>query len=307
MGKRTIFYSTLLFCISAATGCGAQQYDTASAFALPVQLDSFIVKSGFDINAFVRRVRTDTTFYKAFRNMRFVPYSSVNDIAIYDKHNQVAASQHSTTRQHIDNHCRSTELLEQHTTGDFLSRKGDYNYYTAELFAYLFFTKGRVCNEREWVGDYLTEQGSGQDEQRKYQLKQLIFNPGSKVSGIPFMGDRASIFDEDEAGKYDFRIMREMYGGQECYVFRILPKPGYERKVIYNELTTWFRKSDYSILARDYSLSYSTLVYDFNVRMRVRTKEIGKKLYPTSIDYDGNWHVFTRKRERVRFSVVVTY
>ena len=121
------------------------------------------------------------------------------------------------------------------------------------------------------------------------------------------MGDRASIFDEGEAEKYNFKIEEKDYDGQDCYVFRITPKPGYEHSVIYDELTTWFRKSDFSIVARDYSLSYHTFVYDFNVRMKVRTKQIDGKLLPTSIAYDGNWHVLTKKRERVKFNVEIDY
>ncbi len=157
------------------------------------------------------------------------------------------------------------------------------------------------------MADALDAQGKGQLEKSKYELKQLIFNPGAKISGVPFMGDRASIFDEGEAEKYDFKITREMYDGMECLVFRITPKSGYEREVVYNELTTWFRKSDFSIVARDYSVSYRTLLYDFDVHMKVRTKEVGAKLYPTYIDYDGNWHIFTKKRERVKFKVDIVY
>ena len=95
--------------------------------------------------------------------------------------------------------------------------------------------------------------------------------------------------------------------GRSAMSFLSPPKKGYEHAVIYDELITWFRKSDYSILARDYSLSYHTFVYDFNVRMKVRTKQVGEKLLPTSVAYDGNWHVLTKKRERVRFDVEINY
>ena len=296
----------LLYTLLSAAVAHAQN-DTGSMFTVPVQLDSVVVKSGFNINAFIRRVKNDTTFYKAFKSMHLVPYTAVNDIKAYDKNNNIAAALHSRTRQNIKNHCRTTQVLQQEVTGDMLKRSGDYNYYTAELFAYLFFAKEPVCNETDIVAGAMDERGEGQMEKSKYQLKQLIFNPGAKVNGVPFMGDRASIFDEGEAEKYDFKVVQDMYDGQECFVFRITPKKGYERKVIYNELTTWFRKGDFTILARDYSLSYSTLVYDFDVRMKVRTKQINDRLYPVSIDYDGNWHVFTKKRERVKFSVLIDY
>jgi len=299
----------LLFLLSVLlpTCCIAQQYDTASIFKFPVNLDSVVVKSGFDINAFIRRVKADTTFYKAFKSLHFVHYTAINDFQVHDNDGNTMATMQSKTKQEVANGCRTTQVLEQHTTGDFFDRSGDYNYYTAGLFAHLFFAKEPVCNENDIVAGSLNERGSGTMAKSEYELKQLIFNPGSKVSGVPFMGDRASIFDEGEAEKYDFKIAVEIYDGQECYVFRITPRSGYERSVLYNELTTWFRKSDYSIVARNYSLSYHTLLYDFDVQMKVRTKQISNKLYPTHIDYNGNWHVFTKKRERVKFTVDLEY
>ena len=296
----------LLICLFPFRG-RAQHYDTVSVFRLPVTLDTFILSSGFDINAFVRRVQTDTTFYKAFKSMHLVSYNAVNDFKVFGKKDEVIASMHSNTRQEYIGKCRTTKFLEQKTTGDFFKHNGDYNYYTAELFAYLFFAKDPVCNEIDIVAGSIDAQGKGQMEKSKYELKQLIFNPGAKVSGIPFMGDRASIFEQPEADKYNFKIEKSKYEGEDCYVFKITPKPGYEHSVIYDELTTWFRKRDFSIVARDYSLSYHTLVYDFDVHMKVRTKQVGTRLYPTYIDYDGNWHILTKKRERVKFNVAIDY
>ncbi|KAK6024544.1 transcriptional regulator, AsnC family [Ostertagia ostertagi] len=64
------------------------------------------------------------------------------------------------------------------------------------------------------------------------------------------------------------------YEGEDCYLFQAIPKPEYRSEVVYNELSTWFRKTDYSIVARDYSLSYKAGVYDFDVRMKVRLLQV---------------------------------
>jgi hypothetical protein len=304
-GMKMLSCLLLLFFISLRVQ--GQNYDTGSRFHEPVLMDSVVIKSGFDVSAFIRRMRNDTTFYKAFRSMHLVPYDAVNDIKALDKDGTQTASMHSKTKQVRNNYCRNTKVIEERATGDFYTPSGNYTYYTAELFAYLLLSKNAVCNETDIVAGTMDVHGKGQMEKSKYELKQLIFNPGAKVSGVPFMGDRASIFDEGEADKYIFSIKKDEYQGQPCYVFRITPKPEYAHKVIYNELTTWFRKEDYSIIARDYSLSYSTLVYDFDVRMQVRTTQVGGKLYPTYISYDGNWHIITKKRERVKFTVDITY
>ena len=297
----------LLFFFTCSPGCLCQVADSFSRFSQPVQLDSFVIFNGFDVNAFIARVRADTTFYKAFKSMRLIPYTAKNKILVFGKNGDTAASMAGNTRQQIINGCRTTVADQEQVTGDFYKRNHDYNYYTAKLFAWLFFAAEPQCNESDIVAGSLDVKGEGQMAKSEYQLKQLIFNPGSRVSGVPFMGSRESIFDPEEAKKYDFKIDRENFGGFSCYAFRIMPKPGYEHKVIYNELTTWFRVSDYTIVARDYSLSYHTLVYDFDVNMKVRTSQIGKKLYPTFISYDGNWHIFSQKRERVKFNISINY
>lgn len=295
----------LLICVY--TNVEAQ--DT-SRFKYPIQMDDVVVtatRKGWDLQGFIRRVRSDTTFYKAFRSLHIVPFSAVNDIKVYDKGGKVKASFNSKTKQTVNNGCRTMQVLEEKTTGDFYNRRHQYNYYTAELYAYLFFTVGKVCGEDNVVAGMLNVRGKGQMEKSKAQLKQLMFNPGAHIQGVPFMGDKAAIFDPDIARRYDFKLTSEVYAGQDCYVFRAVPKKGEEKNVVYNDFATWFRKSDYAILSRDYSLSYSTVVYDFDVKMKVRLNQHGKYLLPERIDYDGNWFVFTKGRERVKFTAVFSY
>jgi hypothetical protein len=301
-------YALICFLLLSTT-VYAQRPDS-SIFGQPLQMDAVVIKAvrgGWDLNAFVRRVQNDTTFYKAFRNMRFMSYNALNDIRVYDKKGEVAASLFSKTKQTFSGGCRTMQVLEEKVTGDFYKRKNRYRYYTAELYDYLFFTHGKICNESAIVKGAIEERGKGQMEKSKYQLKQLIFNPGSKVGGIPLMGDKAAIFDASMAKFYDFKLQSDEYEGKDCYVFRAIPKKGHEDDVVYDELSTWFRKSDYAIVARDYSLSYKATIYDFRVKMKVRTQEIGNKLLPTRIEYDGNWHVFTQNRERVKFTAVISY
>lgn len=298
----------LCFCVTALASFG-QGKDT-SIFSFPIQMDEYVLqasRSGWDVADFIKRVKNDTTFYKAFKTLRIVSYTSVNDIKILGKDNKTTASLYSRTRQNVSNGCRSMQVLEEKTTGDFYNKKRQYNYYTAELYAYLFFTPKPVCGENNIVAGVENTKGKGQMEKSKWQLKQLIFNPGSKVAGVPFAGNKAAIFEPDIASMYDFKLMLVEYDGEDCYLFTAVPKKEYRNEVIYNELSTWFRKSDYSIVARDYSLSYKTWVYDFNVQMKVRLKNINGRLLPSQISYTGNWHVATKKRERAQFVTVLTY
>ncbi len=291
-----------------ASAVYAQQYDTSHHLDVPIQLDSFVVKAGFNPRAFIRRVQTDTTFYKAFRSLHLVPFVAVSSFSAYDKKGRVTATNKNKIRQLIDaKGCRIAQVVSQQTTGDFYKRNGKHNYFTAELFDNLFFSKTPVCNQDDIVAGAMKPVDNSRMEKSKYELKQLTFNPGSKVGGVPFMGDKAAIFDEDEVKKYDFKIKQEDYEGEESFVFSITPKSEYKNKVVYDELITWFRKSDYSIMARDYTLSFSTLFYSFDVKMMVRTRQISGKLYPVHIDYNGIWHIITQTPEHMHVVMDVDY
>jgi len=301
--------SSLLFLVFLPFFSHAQGKDT-NIFSLPIQMDEFVLqasKSGWDVEDFIRRVKEDTTFYKAFRSLHVTPFTSYNDIKIFGKKGAVIASLNSRTRQNRKNGCRMMDVLEEKTTGDFYNKNKEYNYYTAELYASLFFTEGKVCGEDNIVAGHENLRGKGQLEKNKWQLKQLIFNPGSKVAGVPFAGNKVAIFEPEVAKMYDFKLMLVEYEGEDCYFFSAKPKLQYKSDVIYNELSTWFRKSDYSIVARDYSLSYHTLLYDFDVVMKVRLKNVAGQLLPYKINYKGNWHVTTKDRERTTFNTIINY
>ena len=277
--------------------------DTARYKGMTINLDEHVVKAkriGFDVNGFIQRVEEDTTFYRAFKNLRIIGFTADNDIRVTDKKGgKTLASLKSRTKQTMTGNCRRMEVLEENTTGNFYNRKGDYNYYTAELYANLFFTKGTVCNE---------EGGSdkGSLARHKSQLKQLIFNPGKPISGVPVVGSKVAIFDRNLMRYYDFSITSEKFTGTDCYVFSAVMRKnlsGVDRaEIVYDELITYFNKETMEIVGRKYSLSYKTLVFDFNVRMNVQMTKLDDLLLPALITYDGTWNVPFKKRETAVFT-----
>ena len=154
-------------------------------------LSEVVVRNNFDYKAVLAAIKQDTTFYKAFRNLRIIGFSSYNSIQMLDKEGAVKASLNSKTRQNHVGNCRTMDILEEQTTGNFYSATGKYNYLTPELYASLFFTKGKICGENNIVKgrNLLTSSKSGM-EKHKDQLKMLFFNPGKKIPGIPFIGDK---------------------------------------------------------------------------------------------------------------------
>ncbi|MGZ8538948.1 MAG: hypothetical protein ACXWV9_11830 [Flavisolibacter sp.] len=301
-----LFICFLLFTLQAT----AQDDSTElSALGRETVLSEVVIRNDLNILKFLRRVKEDTTFYKAFKTLRIVGFTSLNDIKMLDKKGKVQASLYSKTKQHRENNCRMMEVLEEKATGDIYDDK-ELNYYTAELYASLFFTSNKVCNETNMVKgierDVRNKKGVAK---HKEQLKMLFFNPGKKIPGIPFIGDKIDIFDPSVSTLYNFSIDMEDMRGQPCYVFKIIAKDdlsgGDRDQIVFDNITTWFNAKTMEIVARNYELSFNTPVYDFNVHIEVRMTRIAGMLVPELLTYQGNWKVAFKRRERGIFTATL--
>ena len=284
------------------------QNDTSGIEALGKEttLSEVVIRNGFDVNKFLQRIKYDTTFYKAFRTLHILGFTSLNDIKMRDGDGKLKASLYSKTKQNRTNGCRTMDVLEEKTTGDMYKGR-DLNYYTAELYAGLFFTNGKICGEDNIVaGRQRNVKGKSGIEKHKEQLKMLFFNPGQKIPGIPFIGDKVDIFDPSVSKKYDFAIDMDEMSGQQCYVFKIIPKPDTDRDdIVFDNITTWFNAKTMEIVARNYDLSYDTPIYDFDVHMEVKMTKFEGLLVPELLVYNGNWKVAFKKRERGIFTATI--
>ena len=269
-----------------------------------IQLSEVVVRNKLDVAAFIERVKNDTTFYKAFRNLRVINFTSLNDIRMQDKKGNVKATLQSKTKQRVSKSCRTMETVNETVTGDFYKKDSSYNYYTAELYAGLFFTREQVCGETNTVAGLQRNVKSKKGiEKHKEQLKMLFFDPGKKIPGIPLMGDKTAIFDKDNAEKYDFSLDFVDHNGQSCYLFTIKAKSG--SGVVIDNMQTWFNSRSMEIVARNYDLSYDAGVYDFNVHMEVQMTQIGNLTVPSTLRYTGTWDVALKKRERGVFTATL--
>jgi hypothetical protein len=190
---RKIFF-VLIFIIASFT---SQAQDTTLNFDNgSFTLTDAIVRNNFDYKAILQRIKEDTSFYKAFKTLRTIGYSSYNYIQMRDKNDQVIATLNSKTRQNKVGGCRTMDVLEEKVSGNMKDANGEYNYTTPALYASLFFTKGQICGETNIVkGKVRTVSGSGLSK-AKDQLKMLFFNPGKKIPGIPFIGNKLDLYDE---------------------------------------------------------------------------------------------------------------
>jgi hypothetical protein len=308
MKLKYVIIFCLFFNISRAFG----QEDSLDneRLARMVDLTEVVIRSNLNVARFMAQVKRDTSFYKAFRNLRVVGFTSWNDIRIRDKKGKIKASLQSKTKQTRVAGCRTMQVLDEHHTGDFYEDNGNYNYYTAELYAGLFFTAGTICGENNIVKgtDFKPRSKSGLAK-HKEQLKMLFFNPGKKIPGIPFIGDKIDIFNLERAELYDFSIGYDDYDGQSCYVFSIKVKKdlsnSQRNSIVIDSMVTWFNTKTMDVMARNYDMSYDAGVYDFEVHMQVQMTKVGDLLVPRLLRYIGNWDLVTKKRERGFFTATL--
>jgi hypothetical protein len=302
---------TLFLLVTCLTSAAQENEDSLDnqRLAKMVSLSEVIIRSDLNVARFINQVKNDTTFYKAFRNLHVLGFTSWNDIRIKDKKGHIQAALMSKTKQTRANGCRTMEVLTENSSGDFYDDNHGFNYYTAELYAGLFFTNGKVCGENNIVKgvDFNPRSASGMAK-HKQQLKMLFFNPGKKIPGIPFIGDKIDIFDPDRAEYYDFIIDYGDYEGQSCYVFTIKAKEdlgGKKDKIVIDNMVTWFNTRTMEVMARNYDMSYNAGLYDFDVHMEVQMTKVGELLVPKLLRYIGNWDVAFKKRERGVFTATL--
>ncbi len=301
-------YFILLFLVTK--NVSAQTPDVGDDISAIVFMDSFVVtasKRGFDTKDFIDIVQKDESFFRAFHNLRFINHIANNEVEVYTKKGLIKTSNYHQTEQIMDGNCRTMQYLSEEITGKYFKNKAKrkHRYYTTQLHDQVFLTHGKVCGEPE--NPRISSENLSGIQKHINELKKLIFQPGKEVD-VPFIGGKTAIFKEKMLKYYDFFILSKTYKDQtDCYVFRAVAKQQYSSsKTIIKYLETYFDKTTFQVLARNYHLKYNSL-FDFDVKMKVELTQKKGKYYPAFIDYSGNWKIPTKKRELVDFSINFDY
>ncbi len=302
-----IYFIPFLLLFFCSLADAQDQLDTMFVGKKVITLSDVVIDRNLNVPGFINKIKNDSSYYKAFKNLHIIGFTAMNDIRLLDKKGGLDASLFSKTKQIRKNNCRSMQVLDETVTGDFYTDNRQYNYYTAQMYASLFFTSGSVCNETNVVaGTEFSTEGKKGLNKHKEQLKMLFFNPGKKISGLPFMSNKTAIYDDDMADKYDMSIDMDIYNKTSCYIFTQKVKPDRTDGVIVDEMITWFDEKTFEVVARKYSLSYDAAVYDFKVEMEVQMTTFGNLTVPSMIRYNGNWKAITKKRERGVFTATLS-
>lgn len=276
-----------------------------------IYLTEVVIGKGLDAPTFIQFAKEDTGFYKAFKNLRVLRFRAINDIRMFNKKGRQTASLFSNTINEVKGGCRQTKIIDETSSGDFYDREGRFNYYTASLYASLFFSKGEVCGESNLVGqksfDVRQEKGM---EKHKEMLKMLFFYPGKPIPGLPGIGNKLGVFESPVMDYYEMIVDLVHFQGEDCYLLKIRPRADLsfwnQNKIVITEMDTWFAVSDFSVLGKSWKLDYNAGVYDFDVEMEVQLKRFGSLTVPTVMRYNGDWDIPLKRREKGVFTATLS-
>jgi len=193
--------------------------------------------------------------------------------------------------------------LAKRDSGNVYKRDGKYQLYTVNMFDYIFTN---AYNSGFGSGSMLSATPGSKDQSYKDKLKILIFAPGHKVTGIPFVSGKTEIFSPDMRQYYDYQFARGKYlDSIPVYRFKVIQKSSTQNNdVVIKELTTIFDTRTFQILGRYVSLSYHNLFIDFDVQMNMELNRFNSELLPVKITYQGNWDIPFHKAEKASFLIV---
>jgi hypothetical protein len=303
MNKRIL----LIFCFLLLASClKAQKIPRFNPDTiLTVVIDSPVNIRSHRLRAqdFIDAVMTDTSFYKAFQNMKYYAFTAENRIFTYDKKNKVDGRIYRRLLHSNTGNVHKIEYTTKRDSGNVFKKDGKYQLYTVEMFDYIFMNA--------YNSDFVKLEGnSGENKTKnegyKSKLKTLVFTPGRRVSGIPFISSKTEIFGPELRQFYNYEFARGKYlDSIPVYRFKVIRKPStVASDVMIQEMTTIFDINNFQILGRYIDMKYSNMFFDFNVQMNIELNKFNGQLLPVKITYQGNWDIPFHKEERASFLIV---
>lgn len=276
-----------------------------------VMLDSIMitaVKDGFSVEEFIHYVKTDTTFYQGFKNLRYYNHDYHSDLKVLKKDGKVMGSLYRAGNYAINNEQLVVLIDSAYDDGRIYNRRGEYRHYTPEFFDYIFFPEDTVSvSKYARDGEAETENDNDRNEQ---DAKVIIFNPGSVEveSGKGGKKEKLAVFDINMQQYYDYLISQETFQDSiDCYAFSVRMKEGLEKKdeeeVLIRELVSYFDKKTFNVMYRKYVMTYRYWLIDLDVTVEVDMNYANDVLIPEFIHYKGFWDIPFNKPEYADFKL----
>lgn len=301
--KITLAFGFLLFAFSLKAQ-QAKRFNPDTIRTIVIDSPINIHSHRLNVQDFIDAVLNDTSFYQAFRNMKKASFVAENYIYTYDKHNKIDGKIYRKIKRTDVGGTHKLEYLAKRDSGKMYKKDGKYQLYTVNMFDYIFTNAYNSNGNSSPLGAKSTN--GGKDQSYKDKLKTLIFAPGHRVDGIPFISNKTEIFSPDMRQYYDYQFARGKYlDSIPVYRFKVIQKSSTEdNDVVIKELTTIFDIRTFQILGRYVNLKYHNMFIDFDVQMNMELNRFNGELFPTKITYQGNWDIPFHKTERASFLIV---
>jgi len=259
----------------------------------------------FDVESFIHVVTKDSTFYQSFLNLKYYPHHFAGSMTVRNKKEVEKGTLKRTAIQTLDEGHRIVNVTEEEITGKLLNKKGEFNYLTAEMYDEVFFPKNpeKVGLSIESL-EQAEEKGSKMDKY-KSQVKKMMFNPGSEINSVPFIGHKMAIFSEEMVKYYDYHISSGYTKDSiYCYIFDVTAKPEFRQgATVIKHMKSYFDKESLNVMDREYQLQYKSPIMDFNIFMEVKNTFLAGHLIPKYVRYDGQWDIPFKKAEIIKFTI----
>jgi hypothetical protein len=303
MKKIILFAFSLLLFASYAKAQQPARYNPDTIRTIVIDSPINIRSHRLNTQDFIDAVLADTGFYQAFRDMKMYSFVAENYIYTYDKNNKIDGKIYRKLKHINTGNKHSVEYIAKRDSGNVYKKDGKYQLYTVNMFDYIF---ANAYKSGAGTGNMLQGQPGGKDQSYKDKLKTLIFAPGHRVDGLPFISNKTEIFSPDMRQFYDYQFARGTYlDSIPVYRFRVIQKTSTQpNDVVIKELTTIFDMRTFKILGRYVDLKYHNMFIDFDVQMNMELNSVNGELVPAKITYQGNWDVPFHKTERASFLIV---
>ena len=276
-----------------------------------VILDSVMisaVSSGFSVDEFIHYIKSDTTFYQGFKNLRYYSHQFQSELEIFDKSNKSVGILIRNGHYDVKNNRLVVHIQSEKNNGKIYNRRGKYRYYTPEFFDYIFFPKDTLTVSKFKSNNDSTDYNNS-NEKNESDAKVIIFNPGSvEVNRSGSKKEKLAVFDISMQKYYDYIISKKKYKDSlECYEFVCRMKNDLTEKekdeVLIRELVSYFDRNNFNVVYRKYVMKYDYWLIDLNVTVNVEMGYVQNQLVPFNIHYNGYWDIPFSKPEIADFTL----
>jgi hypothetical protein len=299
MMKKTLLLALFVPFFISGYSQGIERYNPDTLKTITLDSTVNITAKRLSVETFIDAVVSDTSFYRAFQQMKRFGFVAENRIFTYDKKNKVNGKIYRKIKH--NQKAPKMEYLAKEDQGKLYKKNGKYQLYTLEMFDYIFLNAYKSeFSDAAFAGNAAEKGSIGS---YKDKLKTLIFSPGRPVKGLPFIGNKTEIFTPNMRQYYDYSFFSSTYlDSIPVYKFKVLVKPDLSSwtkdGLMIKELTTIFDKRNFEILGRYVDMKYSNLLFNFDVQMNIEMSYFGEEKLPSKISYQGDWNVPLKKEEK---------